>query len=67
MLLLCQTKEFQLINQKVSEGRYTKPHPKPADERHCIVCRTGDIEDEIHFLCHCEGYNELRSNFDTYN
>ena len=24
------------------------------------------IEDEIHFLCHCEGYKELRSNFIRY-
>ncbi len=31
-----------------------------------MVCRTGDIEDEIPFLCHCEGYKDLRSNFIRY-
>ncbi len=52
----CHKLEFE-------RGRYTKPHPKPADERHLMVCRTGDIEDEINVLCHCEGYKDLRSNF----
>ena len=31
-----------------------------------MVCRTGDIEDEIHLLCHYEGYKELRSKFIRY-
>ncbi len=31
-----------------------------------MVCRTGDIEDEIHFLCHCEGHKDLRTNFIRY-
>ena len=51
---------------EIGRGRYPKPHPKPADERHCIVCRTGDIEDEIHFVCYCEGYQDLRTNFIRY-
>ena len=34
---------------EIEQGRYTKPHPKPADERHCKVCRIGDIEEDIHF------------------
>ena len=51
---------------EIERGRYTKPHPKPADERHCMVCRTGDIEDKIHFLCHCEGYKDFQSNFIRY-
>ncbi len=51
---------------EIERGRYNKPHPQPADKRHCVVCRTGDIEDEIHFLCHCEGYKELRSKFIRY-
>ncbi len=60
ILPLCQTLEFQLIS------RYTKPHPKPADERHCMVCWTGNIEDEIQFLCRYKGYKDLRSNFIRY-
>ncbi len=48
------------------ERGHTKPNPKAADERHCMVCRTGDIEDEINFLCHCEGYKDLWSNFIQY-
>ncbi len=51
---------------EIERGRYTKPHPKQADERYCMVCRTGDIEDEIHFLCRCEGYKDIRSNFIPY-
>ncbi len=31
-----------------------------------MVCRTGDIEDEIHFLCRCEGYKDILSNFIRY-
>ena len=35
---------------EIDRGRYTKPQPKRADERHCMVCRPLDIEDDIHFL-----------------
>ena len=40
---------------EIERGKYTKPHPKPADEKHCMVCQTGDIEDEIHFLMPLQG------------
>ena len=39
---------------EIERGRYSKYHPKPADERHCMERRTGAIEDENHFLSHCE-------------
>ncbi len=51
---------------EIEQGRYNKSHHKPAKERHCMVYLTGDIEDEINFLCHCKGYKELRSRFIRY-
>ena len=31
-------------------------------DRTCDVCNTGEIEDELHFLCGCPLYDELRTN-----
>ncbi len=66
MLNLMSNLRISTHKLEIERGRYTKPHPKPADKRYCMVCRTDDIEDEIHFLGHCEGYKDLRSNFIRY-
>ena len=31
-----------------------------ADERLCQFCNSGNIEDEIHFICTCSVYNDIR-------
>ena len=33
----------------------------PADERLCEICNWNLVEDEIHFLCFCPRYQELRT------
>ncbi len=32
------------------------------DERICQLCDTQEVEDEIHFVCKCNLYNDLRKN-----
>ena len=36
---------------------------KPIEERLCIVCNSGNLENEYHFLGHCEAYDEVREEF----
>ena len=38
-------------------GRY---RDIPLENRLCQVCKNDNVEDEIHFLCQCPKYNELR-------
>ena len=40
-------------------GRYRN---LPVEKRLCINCNTGAVESEIHFLCECNNYKELRNN-----
>lgn len=42
----------------IEVGRY---RDIPLDKRLCQVCEKNEIEDEIHFLCHCLKYDEIRS------
>jgi len=59
----------------IETGRYAN---LPVENRLCNVCNSGDIEDEIHFLCKCQKYVEERKDlydylmskvdgFDTFN
>ena len=41
-------------------GRYKQV---PRHERYCSMCKTNSVEDEIHFLCHCNFYKVLRDDF----
>ncbi len=36
-------------------------HSKPVEERLCLVCKLGIVEDVFHFLCECIYYSSLRS------
>ena len=40
-------------------GRFRKLKP---EERVCMLCQTNNTEDEIHFVCQCNVYDELRNN-----
>jgi hypothetical protein len=42
---------------EVEKGRHEN---KPRDQRVCRACTLNHIEDEEHFLLHCDAYNDLR-------
>ena len=49
----------------IETGRYVNLRP---EERLCKICNNQEIEDEVHFLFHCETYtNERASLFDNIN
>ena len=39
-------------------GRYYR---KAVEARVCMVCNSGIIEDELHFICHCHYYEHYRN------
>ena len=43
----------------IETGRYAKPKV-PLNERICKFCTEGNVEDEMHFLLHCEFYSDIR-------
>jgi exonuclease III len=47
---------------KIEIGRYCRPIT-PVEERLCLACNEGKVEDEFHFLMECSHYNESRQNF----
>ena len=47
----------------IESGRYHKPNKIPIEERFCMICEDGSIEDEFHFVCQCKGYNQERITF----
>lgn len=49
-----------ILPLKIETGRYESI---PADERICELCCSGDIENEVHFLCSCSFYKDLREQF----
>ena len=42
---------------RIETGRYEKLEEK---ERICCFCESGEVEDEEHFLCHCEAWRNVR-------
>lgn len=43
----------------IETGRYVRP-PLPPDQRLCLICKSGVVENEEHFLLHCTMYNNER-------
>ena len=39
-------------------GRYSRP-PVPVDDRLCVYCNSGRVENETHFLMECNLYDDL--------
>ena len=49
-------------NLGIETGRHTKP-PKPQEQRLCLYCRNGCVDDEVHFLTECDIHTETRQRF----
>ena len=49
-------------NLAIEKGRHLG---LPTDERVCNVCKSGEVEDEKHFLLKCEEYNNYRISFNN--
>lgn len=47
------------LKLKIETGRYSRP-PLALHERKCILCQSGLVEDERHFLIDCEFYSDIR-------
>ena len=43
---------------KIETGRFSR---QELENRTCDVCTSGEIEDEVHFLCICLGYSVERT------
>ena len=47
---------------RVQTGRYDR-NRIPKNERYCLCCNSGDIEDEFHFICICPCFVDLRKQY----
>lgn len=48
---------------RIETGRYAitnRDRRLDVSERRCLICLSGEIEDETHFLLDCDGYEDLR-------
>ena len=43
----------------IETGRYGRNRTE-RNERRCIMCDSGDVEDEYHFTLICSSYNDIR-------
>ena len=46
-----------MLQLRIETGRYFRLLP---EQRLCLLCNTGEVEDETHFLLHCSTYNQNR-------
>ncbi len=44
---------------RIERGRYERPK-LDAEQRMCLICNSGENEDEEHFLIHCNVYDNER-------
>jgi hypothetical protein len=44
----------------IEKGRYKKPKKLEVKDRICTHCNDAQIEDEMHFMMHCNLYHEKR-------
>ena len=61
-LTILYTYIYSSHNLGIETGRHTKP-PKPQEQRLCLYCRNGSVDDEIHFLTECDIHTETRQMF----
>ena len=48
-----------ILPLKIETGRFSNI---AVNERHCEMCSSQNIEDELHFICVCPLYDDLRNN-----
>ena len=47
---------------RIETGRYGNNRTE-RNQRHCMICNSGDLEDEYHFICICSAYNQIRKRY----
>ncbi|NYT28737.1 MAG: hypothetical protein H0A76_13340 [Candidatus Thiodubiliella endoseptemdiera] len=57
--ILCKIR-LSAHNLAIERGRHLGLH---TSDRICTICKTGDVEDESHFLFKCEKYSNYRRSF----
>ena len=50
-------------NLHIETGRHKRPKKTPVENRYCTYCTGKNIEDEMHFVCDCELYKNIRTKF----
>ena len=57
----CRNAQFRLgvLILRIETGRFQRPR-QPAEQRLCLICENGEVEDEAHFLLRCEAYSPER-------
>jgi hypothetical protein len=60
--LYCSIARFRLSshNLNIELGRHKRPYVPPED-RICIKCELGQVEDEFHCLMYCSKWNDIRA------
>ena len=53
---------YGILPLRVETGRFVN---EPRCNRICTLCNSGQIEDQIHFIFHCNLYNEQRNNLNN--
>ena len=48
-----------LLHLRIETGRFVRPRLEPED-RVCLICRSGEVENELHFLLFCNEYKHFR-------
>lgn len=48
-----------LLHLRIETARFIRPRVPP-EERFCLICGSGEVEDEAHFLLACREYSQLR-------
>ena len=51
---------------RIETGRYpitNRDRRLEVEERRCLICMSGEIEDESHFVVDCAFYDDLREKF----
>ena len=52
-------REIHVKTLRIETASYVRPII-PEEERLCLICNSGQIENETHFLLHCNAYSEER-------